>query len=83
MMIVMNEAFIIKDSMSIIDNYRSLNYKNIMIINYTSRVIRMMPQLGTSLTDDSKSVIYNCNMFIKQARDVHPVGQPKPLSTIN
>ncbi len=43
----------------------------------------MMPQLGTSLTDDSKSVIYDCNMFIKQARDVHPGGQPKPLSTIN
>jgi len=76
MMIVMNEAFIIKDSMSIIDNYRSLNYKNIMIINYTSRVIRMMPQLGTSLTDDSRSVIYDCNMFIKQARDVHQGYSP-------
>jgi hypothetical protein len=38
-------------------------YKKFMIVNDTSRVIRMKTQLGASLTDDSRSIIYHCNMF--------------------
>ncbi len=64
MTIVMSDACTMNVSTSIIND---LNYKDIMIVMYTSRVIRMMPQLGASLTDDSKSVIYDHNMFIKQA----------------
>jgi hypothetical protein len=51
-------------SRSITDDSRGINYKNIMIVIYTSRVIRMMPQLGASLTDDSRSVIWDRNTFI-------------------
>jgi hypothetical protein len=36
-------------SRSVIYSSRSINYKNIVIINDTSRVIRMTPQLGASL----------------------------------
>jgi hypothetical protein len=53
-------------SMSLINNYRRINYKNITIVNETTRVVRMTPQLGASLTDDSRSVIYNRNMFLIQ-----------------
>ncbi len=35
--------------LSIIDNTRSINYKNVMIVNDTSRVVKIMPQLGASL----------------------------------
>jgi hypothetical protein len=35
--------------LSIIDISRSINYKNVMIVNDTSRVVKMMPQLGASL----------------------------------
>jgi hypothetical protein len=41
-----------------------------MIVIYTSRVIRMMPQLGASLTDDSRSVICDRNTFIIQVTGV-------------
>jgi hypothetical protein len=55
---VVSDACTMNVSRSIIDNSRSINYKNILIINDASRVIRMMPQLGTSLTDDFISIIY-------------------------
>ncbi len=54
-------------SRNIIDDFKSINYKNIVIMNGTSRVIRMMPQLGESLTDSSISAIYDRNMLIIQA----------------
>ncbi len=66
-MILMSDDYTINVCKSIIGNSKSINYKNIMIVNDTSRVVRMMPQLGTSLTDYSRSIIYNCNMFIIQA----------------
>jgi hypothetical protein len=52
---------------NIIDDFKSINYKNIVIMNGTSRVIRMMPLLGESLTDNSISAIYDRNIFIVQA----------------
>jgi hypothetical protein len=30
-------------------------------------IVNVMSQFGASLTDDSRVVIYNCNLFIKQA----------------
>jgi hypothetical protein len=33
----------------------------------TTLVVRMKPQLGTSLTDNYSSIIYDRNMFIIQA----------------
>ncbi len=63
MLIIKSDACTINVSGSVIDDSRSINYKNVMIVNAT----RMMPQLGASLTDDSRSIIYNCNMFIIQA----------------
>ena len=54
-------------SRNIIDDFKSINYKNIVIMKGTSRVIRMMPQLGESLTDNSISAIYDHNIFIVQA----------------
>jgi hypothetical protein len=48
MTIIMNGT--INVSRSIIDNSGSINFKNIMVINNTSRVGRMTPQLGASLT---------------------------------
>jgi hypothetical protein len=63
----MSYASTINVSRSVIDDSRTTNYNNIIIVNDTSRVVRMMPQLGASLTDDSSCVIYNCNMFIIQA----------------
>ncbi len=38
-----------------------------MIINDTSGVFRMTPQLGVSLIDDPRIVIYDRNIFIMQA----------------
>jgi hypothetical protein len=67
MTIVISDASTINVSRSVIDDSRSINYKNIMIVNHTSRVVRMTAQFGASLADDSRSVIYNRNMFIKQA----------------
>ncbi len=43
-----------------------LYYKPMTIINDDSRVIN---KLETSLTDDARVVIYECNMFIVQATD--------------
>jgi len=41
-----------------------------MSINYASMIIiddsTVMLQIVASLTDDSKGIIYNCNMFIAQ-----------------
>ncbi len=54
-------------SRNIIDDFKSINYKNIVIMKGTSRVIRMMPQLGESLADNSISAIYDRNIFIVQA----------------
>jgi len=51
---------------SVIDDSRSINYKNIMIV-------RMMSQLGTPLTNDSKSIIYDLNMFIIQTTDLSDI----------
>ena len=46
-----------------------------MSINDASRIVIndsiVMLQIVASLTDDSKSVIYNCNMFIDQAIGSH------------
>jgi len=63
----MSNACTINVLMSVIDDCSVINYKNIMVVNDTSRVIRMTTQLGASLTDDSRSIIYNHNMFIIQA----------------
>jgi hypothetical protein len=50
MMIIMSGAYAINVSRNVIDYFRSINHKNIMIINDTSRVpARMMPQLGAPL----------------------------------
>ncbi len=54
-------------SRNILDDFKSINYKTIVIMNGTSRVIRMMPQLGESLADNSRSAIYDRNMLIVQA----------------
>ncbi len=67
MMIIMSDTITINVSRSGIDNSWSINYKNIVIINDTSRVVRMMPQLVASLTVDPRSFIYNLNLFIIQA----------------
>ncbi len=44
-----------------------------MSVNDTSRIVsdnfRMMLQIVASLTDDSRGIIYDCNMFIVQATD--------------
>jgi hypothetical protein len=68
-MIVMSDACAMNVSRSI-DDSRSINYKNSMFVNDTSRVDRMISQLGVSLIDNSRRVIYDCNMFIIQATDV-------------
>jgi hypothetical protein len=64
MTILVSDACTINVSKSTIDDSRSINYKHIMIVINTLIVARMMPQLGASLTDDSRSIIYDCNMFI-------------------
>jgi hypothetical protein len=42
-----------------------------MSVNDTSRIVidntRVMHQIVASLTDDSRGIIYDCNMFIVQA----------------
>jgi len=43
----------------IINVSRSINYKDIMIINDTFGVVIMMLQLGALLTYDSRSIIYD------------------------
>ncbi len=66
MTIIIRDAYTTNILWNVIDESRSINYKNIMIINYTYRLIRMTPQLGASLTDDFRSIIYNHTMFIIQ-----------------
>ncbi len=51
MMIIMSDT-------CAINVLRSINYKKYYNVNDTSRVVRMAPQLGASLTDDYRSVIY-------------------------
>ncbi len=50
-----------------------------MSVNDTSRIViddsRVMIQFVTSITDDSKGINYNCNMFIVQATGVKVVKQ--------
>jgi hypothetical protein len=41
-------------------------YKPMMIVNDDARIIN---KLDTSLTDDSRVIIYDCHMFIVQATD--------------
>jgi hypothetical protein len=60
----MSDACTINVSESIIDNSSRINYRNDMIINDTSRVIRMAPQLGALLPNETESVISDCNLFI-------------------
>jgi hypothetical protein len=67
MPIVMSDACTVNVSRSIINNSKSINYKNNMIVNDTSGDIRITPQLGASLTNVSRTVIYDCNTFIIQA----------------
>ncbi len=55
------------ECMCIIDDYSGLNYKSITIVNDNSRVIH---NIATSLTDDTRVVIYDCHMFIAQATGV-------------
>ncbi len=74
MFIIKSDACTINVSRSVIDGSRSINYKNVMIVNDT----RMMPQLGASLTDDSRSIIYNCNMFIIQAAGPNVINFLRP-----
>jgi hypothetical protein len=63
----MSHACTINVSRSIIDNSGSINCKSIVIVSYICRVIKMMPQLGASITDNARSIIYHHNMFIMQA----------------
>jgi hypothetical protein len=64
----MSDACAINVSRSVITNSRSINYKNITIVrHYTD--IKMTPHLGASLTDNSRSIIYDCNICIIQATD--------------
>ncbi len=51
MMIIMSDT-------CAINVLRSINYKIYYNVNHTFRVVRMAPQLGASLTDDSRNVIY-------------------------
>jgi hypothetical protein len=60
----MSDACNINVSKSVNEDSRSINYKNIMFVNDTSRVARMMAQLGASLTDYSGSIIYSCNCLL-------------------
>ncbi len=55
------------ECMCIIDDSSGLNYKSITIVNDNSRVIN---KLETSLTDDTRVVIYDRQMFIVQATGV-------------
>ncbi len=54
---VVSDACTMNVSRSIIENSGSINYKNIFNANDASTVIRMMPQLWPSLTDDSRVTI--------------------------
>ncbi len=72
----MSDACTTDVSKSTIDSSRSINYKNIMIVNDTSRVVSMTLQLGASLTNDSRSIIYDRDMFIKQAIGLFVLGRP-------
>jgi hypothetical protein len=49
-----------------------------MSVNDTSKIIiddcRVMLQIVASLIDESKGIIYNCNMFIVQATNVNFVN---------
>ncbi len=56
-MIIMSYACTITVSVSIMDDSRSINYKNIIII-------RIMPQLGVSHIEDSRNVI--CQGILKR-----------------
>ncbi len=64
MTIIISDARNINVSKSVIEDSRSINYKNIMFANDSSRVVRMKAQLGAPLTDDSRSIIYSCNMCL-------------------
>jgi len=66
----MSDAFNINVFKSVNEDSRSINYKNIIFVNDTSRAVRMMAQLGASLTDYSGSIIYSCNVFIVEATGV-------------
>ncbi len=61
---------------SIIDSSRSISYRNITIVNDSSRVVSVTPQLGASLTNDSRSIIYDRDMFIIQAMGLFVLGRP-------
>ncbi len=52
----MSDDGTINVSRSVIDDSWSINYKNKIII-------RMMPQLGALLTDNSRSIIYDRKLF--------------------
>ncbi len=84
MTIVISDACTLNVSRSTVDDSRSINYKNIMIVNDTSRVVRMRPQLGASLTNDSRSVIYYCNMFIMGfMSDIFKGAKTLSITTLN
>jgi hypothetical protein len=56
-----SDAYTLNVLQSIIEDSRS--------INDTSSCQKVMPQIGASLTDDSRVIIYGCNMFIIQATE--------------
>jgi hypothetical protein len=55
------------DSRCITDNSRSITDDSRSTTNKNIVIIRMTPQLGASLTDNYRNVIYNQNVYIKQA----------------
>ncbi len=47
----------------------TINIFTAAIVNYDSSIVN---ELGASLTDDARVIIYNCHMFIVQATELFP-----------
>ncbi len=56
----------------IVEITSDLYYKPITIVNYNSRVIN---NIGTSLNDDARVIIYDHHMFIVQATGINFTNQ--------
>ncbi len=72
----MSEGCTRNDFRGVIDGSTSIHYKNIVIVNDTSRVIRMTPQLGASrmiviLTNLEVSFMIKIFFIIYAPRDVN------------
>ncbi len=55
-----------------------------MSVNDTSRIViddsRVMLQIVASLTDNSRGIIYDCNMFIVQGTGLHLYLVQSPIN---